>query len=131
MKRVIRDSRALPIVIASLCLFASHGAAEPRDSETSRADQIAGVIYFEGVFYEEVRDLSVGSAAESPMVSRGSRAGAAPGRRWHRRSRQADAGMSAASGECGSRRGQEIFVEDLHGRGVAFAKFAGFGGEDQ
>jgi hypothetical protein len=63
MKRVIRDSRALPIVIASLCLFASNGAAEPRDSETSRADQIAGAIYFEGVPYEEVRDLSEGDVA--------------------------------------------------------------------
>jgi hypothetical protein len=63
MNRVIRDFRALPIVIASFCLFASNGAAEPRDSETSRADQIAGAIYFEGVPYEEVRDLSDGDVS--------------------------------------------------------------------
>lgn len=62
MKRVIRNSRALPIVIASLCLFASNVAAEPRDSET-RADQIASAIYFEGVPYEDVRDLSDGDVA--------------------------------------------------------------------
>lgn len=50
-------------MIASLCLFASNATADPRGSETSRADQIAGAIYFEGVPYEDVRDLSDGDVA--------------------------------------------------------------------
>ena len=46
-----------------------------------------------------------------------------------RRRLSIDAGVG--SGKCRCRRGQEILVEDLHGRGVAFAKFAGFSGKDQ
>jgi hypothetical protein len=50
--------RALSILIASLCFFASNGAAEPSDLESSRADRLAAAIYFEGVAFEEVGDLS-------------------------------------------------------------------------
>ncbi len=48
----------LSIAIASLCLFAFNAAAEPRDSEVSRADQLANAIFFEGVPFEEASDLS-------------------------------------------------------------------------
>jgi hypothetical protein len=58
MKRVICDFRALSIAIASLCFFASNTPAEPRDSEFSRADQLANAIFFEGVPFEEASDLS-------------------------------------------------------------------------
>jgi len=58
MKRVFCNSRMLSIALAALCLFASNAAAEPRDSEVSRADQLANAIFFEGVPFEETRDLS-------------------------------------------------------------------------
>ena len=58
MKRVFCNSRMLSIALASLCFFASNAAAEPRDSEVSRADQLASAIFFEGVPFEEARDLS-------------------------------------------------------------------------
>ncbi len=48
----------LSIALASLCFFASNAAAEPRDSEVSRADQLANAIFFEGVPFEEASDLS-------------------------------------------------------------------------
>lgn len=49
---------ALPLAIAWLCFFASNGAAEPSGPEPSRADQLAAAIYFEGIAFEEVGDLS-------------------------------------------------------------------------
>ena len=58
MKRLICDPRMLSIAIASLCFFASNAAAEPRDSEVSRADQLANAIFFEGVPFEEASDFS-------------------------------------------------------------------------
>ena len=58
MKRVFCNSRMLSIALASLCFFASNAAAEPRDSEVSRADQLANAIFFEGVPFEEASDLS-------------------------------------------------------------------------
>ncbi len=63
MKRAICDSRMLSIAIASLCFFASNGAADPHDSETSRADRLANAIFFEGVPFEEASDLSDGDVA--------------------------------------------------------------------
>ena len=54
----IRSFRALSIWIASLCIFASNGAAQPSDLEPSRADRLAAAIYFEGVPFDEARDLS-------------------------------------------------------------------------
>jgi len=59
----IRGFRALSISIASLCFFASNGAAESSDLEPSRADRLAAAIYFEGVPFEEARDLSDGDVA--------------------------------------------------------------------
>lgn len=50
--------RTLSIAIASLCVFASNGASEPSHLEASRADRLAAAIYFEGVPFEEVSDLS-------------------------------------------------------------------------
>ena len=58
MKRVFCNFRMLSIALASLCFFASNAAAEPRDSEASRADQLANAIFFEGVPFEEASDLS-------------------------------------------------------------------------
>ena len=58
MKRVFCNSRMLSIALTSLCFFASNAAAEPRDSEASRADQLANAIFFEGVPFEEASDLS-------------------------------------------------------------------------
>jgi len=58
MNRLFCDSRTLSVAIAALCLFASDPAAEPRDPEASRADRLASAIYFEGVPFEEARDLS-------------------------------------------------------------------------
>ena len=58
MKRVFCNSRMLSIAIASLCFFASNAAADPRDSEVSRADQLANAIFFEGVPFEEASNLS-------------------------------------------------------------------------
>lgn len=58
MKRRIHQFKALSIAIASLCFFASSGTAEPRDLESSRADQLAAAIYFEGISLEEIGDLS-------------------------------------------------------------------------
>ncbi|MCH8084362.1 MAG: hypothetical protein IH885_09015 [Myxococcales bacterium] len=55
---MICDVRMLSIALASLCFFASNAAAEPRDSEASRADQLANAIFFEGVPFEEASDLS-------------------------------------------------------------------------
>ena len=63
MKRVFCNSRMLSIAIASLCFFASNAAAEPRNSNASRADQLAGAIFFEGVPLEEARALSAGDVA--------------------------------------------------------------------
>jgi hypothetical protein len=48
----------LSIAIASLVFFASNGVAEPSDLESSRADRLAAAIYFEGVAFEDVGDLS-------------------------------------------------------------------------
>ncbi len=53
----------LPIAIAWVFFLASNGAAEPRDSEPSRADRLASAIYFEGVPFEEASDLSDGDVA--------------------------------------------------------------------
>jgi hypothetical protein len=58
MKRSICASRTLAIAIASVFIFALDGRAEPRDAGLSRADRIASSIYFEGVPFEEARDLS-------------------------------------------------------------------------
>jgi hypothetical protein len=58
MNRMFCDSRTLSVAIAALCLSASAPAAEPRSSEASRADRLASAIYFEGVPFEEARDLS-------------------------------------------------------------------------
>jgi len=60
----IGNFRALSISIASLCFFASNGAAEPSDLEASRADRLAAAIYFEGVAFEEASDLSDGDVAQ-------------------------------------------------------------------
>jgi hypothetical protein len=49
---------ALSISIASLFIFASSGVAEPSDLESSRVDRLAAAIYFEGVAFEEIGDLS-------------------------------------------------------------------------
>jgi hypothetical protein len=49
---------ALSISIASLCFFASNGAAQPSDLEPSRADRLAATVFFEGVPLEAARDLS-------------------------------------------------------------------------
>ena len=53
----------LPIAIAWVFFLASNGAAEPRDSEPSRADRLASAVYFEGVPFEEASDLSDGDVA--------------------------------------------------------------------
>ena len=63
MKLTFCDSRALSIAIVALCFFASNAMAESRDSEASRADRLASAIYFEGVPFEEARDLSDGDVA--------------------------------------------------------------------
>jgi hypothetical protein len=63
MKLTICDSKALSIAIAALCFFASNSMAKSRDSEASRADRLASAIYFEGVPFEEARDLSDGDVA--------------------------------------------------------------------
>jgi hypothetical protein len=65
MESRIRGFRALSILIASLGFLASNGAAEPSDLEPSRADRLAAAIYFEGVPFEEARDLSVGTFGEA------------------------------------------------------------------
>jgi hypothetical protein len=59
----ICNFRALSISIASLFFLALNGAAEPSDLEPSRADRLAAAIYFEGVPFEEARDLSDGDVA--------------------------------------------------------------------
>jgi len=58
MKRVLRALSMLSIAIASLCFFASNAAAEARDFEVSRADQLASAVFVEGVPFEEASDLS-------------------------------------------------------------------------
>ncbi len=58
MKRLFCNFEMLSIAIASLCFFASNASAEPRDSEVSRADQLASAVFFEGVPFEEASDLS-------------------------------------------------------------------------
>jgi hypothetical protein len=63
MKPAICVSRALLIATVSFCVFASNGAANPRDSETSRADQLASAVYFEGVPFEDTRELSADDVA--------------------------------------------------------------------
>jgi hypothetical protein len=63
MKRRIQNLGALSISIVSLFFCASIGAAEPRDPVPSRADQLAAAIYFEGVAFEVVSDLSNGDVA--------------------------------------------------------------------
>ncbi len=63
MKRRIFGSRTLSIAVAWVLLLASNGAAEPRDSEPSRADRLASAIYFEGVPFEAASDLSDGDVA--------------------------------------------------------------------
>jgi hypothetical protein len=63
MNRIFCVSRTLSVAIAALCFFVSDATAEPRDSEASRADRLASAIYFEGVPFEEARDLSDGDVA--------------------------------------------------------------------
>ena len=63
MGRRICNFSALSISIASLFFLALNGAAEPSDLESSRADRLAAAIYFEGVPFEEARDLSDGDVA--------------------------------------------------------------------
>ncbi len=63
MRRGTHCAGALSIALASLCILSSSAAAQPGDSETSRADRIAGAIYYEGVPYEEARDLSEAEVA--------------------------------------------------------------------
>ena len=63
MKCQIFGSRTLSIAVAWVLLLASNGAAEPRDSEPSRADRLASAIYFEGVPFEAASDLSDGDVA--------------------------------------------------------------------
>jgi hypothetical protein len=54
----LRRSKTLSLAMASVFVLASNSAAEPRDSEPSRADRLASAIYFEGVPFEEANDLS-------------------------------------------------------------------------
>jgi len=63
MQRLIRDSTALSAAIAVLWLFASSAAAEPLNSDASGADRLANAVYFEGVPFEEARDLSKADVA--------------------------------------------------------------------
>jgi hypothetical protein len=49
---------ALSIAIASLCFFTASGLAEANGPEASRADELAAAIYFEGISFEEIGDLS-------------------------------------------------------------------------
>jgi hypothetical protein len=58
MEGRIRHFGTLSIAIASLCFCASNAVAEPGHLESSRADQLAAAIYFAGVGFEEVGDLS-------------------------------------------------------------------------
>jgi hypothetical protein len=50
--------RALALSIASLLLWASGGVAGAGDLESSPADRLASAVYFEGLAFEEVGDLS-------------------------------------------------------------------------
>jgi len=58
MNRAIRHSGLVSIAIASLWLFAANAAAEPPNSGASRADRLAQTVFFEGVPFEQARDLS-------------------------------------------------------------------------
>jgi len=63
MRCRICNWRTLSLAISSVFFLASNATAEPRDSESSRADRLASAIYFEGVPFDETRDLSDGDVA--------------------------------------------------------------------
>jgi hypothetical protein len=63
MERWACKRASLWVASVTLCTFASIAAAEVRDSEASLADRIATSIYFEGVPFEEARDLSAADVA--------------------------------------------------------------------